>query len=282
MSKRVRSTRGQSSSSQGVSIEKKDIIDWDFLASQGLAQAFFKSINKDPFFGPQWVNLFQTNENVYRELVREFFASFEFDASPCRYDPNHLGVRFRLGGEKKEISLLELGWRIGLYSERQSRESATLSGLKKTVIVKANHFLLGFWPTIGDDGFNVGNTKVAAIRDPRVKIAYLRIATTIAGMFVTWIAQSYGFLTNEMMGALSVEPSPHVFKKKSLISMGVVMKLHNEGCFWPAAREAVEEDEEDDKGDEVAGGGAGHEGAGGSTNMYRNMIQGDWQVHQAR
>ncbi|GJY35549.1 zinc finger, CCHC-type containing protein [Tanacetum coccineum] len=39
--------------------------------------------------------------------------------APNRYDPNHLGVRFRLGGEQKEISLLELGWRIDLYSERK-------------------------------------------------------------------------------------------------------------------------------------------------------------------
>ncbi|GJX81455.1 hypothetical protein Tco_0330936 [Tanacetum coccineum] len=181
--------------------------------------------------------------------------------TPNEYDPNHLGVRFRLRGEQKEISLLELGWRIGLYSERQSRESATLSGLRKGVTVKANHLLLGFWPTIGDDGFNVGNTKVASIRYPRVKLAPCCIATTIAGrkesshrvteidlfhlyciysdevicnipywlakymvgmrekslicggMFVTRIARSYGLLTNEMMRALSVEPSPHVFKK---------------------------------------------------------------------
>ncbi|GJZ23468.1 hypothetical protein Tco_0560927 [Tanacetum coccineum] len=96
------------------------------------------------------------------------------------YDPNHLGVRFRLGGEQKEISLLKLGWIIGLYSEGQSRENATLSGLRKGVTVKANNLLLGFWPTIGDDGFNVGNTKVIAIRDPRVELAHRCIATTIA------------------------------------------------------------------------------------------------------
>ncbi|GKD51175.1 hypothetical protein Tco_1280151 [Tanacetum coccineum] len=243
-------------------IHSEDIIDWDFLANQGLAQAFFESINKDPFFCPQWVNLFQTNKNVYQELAHEFFASFEFDTSPCRYDPNHLGVRFRLGGEQKEISLLELGCRIGLYSERQSRKSATLSGLRKEVTVKANHLLLGFWPTIGDDGFNVGNTKVAAIRDPRVKLAHYCIATTIAGRkesthrvteidlfyfyciysdevvcnipyWLAKIARSYGLLNNEMMGALNVEPSPHVFIKKSLISMGVVIELHNGGCFGP-------------------------------------------------
>ncbi|GKB73741.1 hypothetical protein Tco_0935153 [Tanacetum coccineum] len=141
-------------------IHSGEIIDWEFLASQGLDQAFFESINKDPLSGPQWVNLFQINESVYRELVREFFASFEFDASPCRYDPNHLGVRFRLGGEQREISLLELGWRVGLYSERQSRENATLSRLRKGVTVKANHLLLGFWPIIGDGGFNIGNTKL--------------------------------------------------------------------------------------------------------------------------
>ncbi|GKB42662.1 hypothetical protein Tco_0887604 [Tanacetum coccineum] len=104
----------------------------EFLARQGLDQAFFESINKDPFSGLQWVNLFQISENVYRELVREFFASFEFDAYPYRYDPNHLDVR----------------------------ESATLSGLRKGVTVKANHLLLGFWSTIGDGGFIIGNTKV--------------------------------------------------------------------------------------------------------------------------
>ncbi|GJU44561.1 hypothetical protein Tco_1201827 [Tanacetum coccineum] len=128
-------------------IIRKDLKAKEFLASQGLDQAFFESINKDPFSGPQWVNLFQINENVYRELVHEFLASFEFDASPYRYDPNHLGVRFRLRGEQREISLLELGWR----------------------------------PTIGDGGFNIGNTKVTAIRDPKVKLAHRCIATTIAG-----------------------------------------------------------------------------------------------------
>ncbi|GJZ49826.1 retrotransposon protein, putative, ty1-copia subclass, partial [Tanacetum coccineum] len=224
-----------------------------------------ESINKGPFSSPQWVNLFQTNENVYRELVREFFASFDFDASPCR-------------------------------------ESVTLSGLRKGVTVKANYLLLGFWPTIRDDGFNVGNTKVAAIKDPRVKLAHRSITTTIAGrkkmthrvteidllylyciysnevvcnipywlakymvgmrekslicggMFATRIARSYGLLTSKMIRELSVEPSPH----------------------------AVEEYDEDDEGDEAAGGDAGHEGAGGSADMYHNMIQSDWQVRQAR
>ncbi|GKC42062.1 hypothetical protein Tco_1059784 [Tanacetum coccineum] len=187
------------------------------------------------------------------------------------------------------------------------------------------------WPTIRDGGFNVGNTKVASIRDPRVKLAHRCIATTIAGrketthrvieidiyylyciytpevacnipywlskylkavkdknliyggMLVTKIARSFRLLTNEFRNALSIEPPPHVFKNKSFIAMGVIMELENGMCAWPVVR-AMEEEEDvdDDEGDEAAGGGAGHEEAGGSTAMYRNMSQGDWQVRQAR
>ncbi|GJU87826.1 retrotransposon ORF1, partial [Tanacetum coccineum] len=132
--------------------------------------------------------------------------------------------------------------------------------------------LLEFWPNIRDGCFNVGNTKVKSIRDPKVRLAHRCIATTISGrkesthrvtemdlyylyciytnavicnipywlakylksvrdknliyggMFVTRIARSFGVLTGEMINALSVESPPNVFKKKSLIAMGVIME----------------------------------------------------------
>ncbi|GKB50670.1 retrovirus-related pol polyprotein from transposon TNT 1-94 [Tanacetum coccineum] len=42
-----------------------------------------------------------------------------------------LGITFRLGGERKEMSLLEFRSRVGLYTEQQSRDRATLSGLSR-------------------------------------------------------------------------------------------------------------------------------------------------------
>ncbi|GKA35019.1 hypothetical protein Tco_0721510 [Tanacetum coccineum] len=237
MRKRPRSTRGQSSASQEVSAEERvqrlrifengvhqmryetlarypvhsgDVIDWEFLANQGLEHSFLNSINTDPFSGPQWMNLFRINEPVYRELVWEFFSSFEFDAPPCR---------------------------VGLYTKQQSRDRATLSGLSRAETVKENLMLLKFWPNIGDESFNVGNTKGQELdlwRD-----------------VCTRIARSFRVLTGEMTGALSVEPPPHVFKKKSLIAMGVIMELHNGGCCCTIKREAEDEDEADDEvGDE--------------------------------
>nr|GEU29595.1 hypothetical protein [Tanacetum cinerariifolium] len=169
----------------------------------------------------------------------------------------------------------------------ESRENATLSRLRNGDTVKESRLLMEFWPTIRDGGFNVENIKLASIRDPRIKLAHRCIATTIAerketthrgvrdknliygGMLVTKIARSFGLLTNELRDALSIEPSPHVFKKKSLISMGVIMELQNGMCVWPAPR-AVEEKE---KAEEEAEGDEGHDGAGGFTAMYQNMSQ---------
>ncbi|GKB84576.1 hypothetical protein Tco_0956848 [Tanacetum coccineum] len=183
-----------------------------------------------------------------------------------------------------------------------SMENATLNGLRNGDTVKESHLLMDFWPTIRDGGFNVGNIKVASIRDPRVKLAHHCIATTITGRKETthrvteidlyylyciytpkgcWSLRLLGrleLLTGELRDALSIEPPPHVFKKKSLIAMGVIMELQNRICVWPAPK-AVKEEEE---AEEEAEGDEGHDGAGGSTSMHRNISQGDWQVRQAR
>ncbi|GKG33460.1 hypothetical protein Tco_0433619, partial [Tanacetum coccineum] len=89
---------------------------------------------------------------------------------------------------------------------------------------------------------------------------------------------SFGLLTNELRDALSIEPLPHMFKKKSLIEMGVLMELQNRICVWPAPR-AVKKEKEVEK---EAEGDAGHEWVRGSTDIYHNMSQGDLQVRQAR
>ncbi|GJV78039.1 hypothetical protein Tco_1509623 [Tanacetum coccineum] len=208
MSKRDRSTRGHASSSREetmeekvrkfglfdnedhqmnynnlarCSIHSKDVVDWEFLSNKGLAQSFFDSINTDPFSRPQGANLFQINEPIFHELVREFFASFEFDTTPCRYEPLHKGVIFRLGGVEREMSLLEFGWRISLYFERESRDVATLSGLRNAETVNSTRLTHSFWPSIGGGMFNVGNTKAQSIRNPRVKVAHRCITMTITG-----------------------------------------------------------------------------------------------------
>ncbi|GJR39950.1 hypothetical protein Tco_1215634 [Tanacetum coccineum] len=224
------------------------------------------------------------------------------------------------------MSLLELGWRDSLYSKRESRDVATLSGLRGAKTVNSTHLTHLFWPSIGDSRFNVGNTKVKSIRNPRIKLAHRCITMTIAGrkettnhvteidlfylycifgegvvcnipywlakylksikdksvifegMFVIRIARSFGLLTKEMVSVLRRKPPLHVYRKTSLVKIGVIMELHEGECCWPATREIMEEGEGDD---EEGDGEGGNEGVGGSVDIYFNMSQGDWEVHQA-
>ncbi|GKD36199.1 hypothetical protein Tco_1251708, partial [Tanacetum coccineum] len=205
------------------------------------------------------------------------------------YDLLHKGVTFRLGGVEREMSLLELGWRVGLYSKRESGDVATLSKLRGALTANSSRLNHLFWPSIGDDRYNVGNTKAKSIRNPRIKLAHRCITMIITGrketthrvtkidlfylycifgerivcdipywlakylksirekgmifrgMFVTKIARSFGLLTEEMVSVLSREPPLHVYRKTSLIKMGVIMELHEGECFWPATREVVGE-----------------------------------------
>ncbi|GKB91281.1 hypothetical protein Tco_0963553 [Tanacetum coccineum] len=139
-----------------------------------------------------------------------------------RYEPLHKGVTFRLGGVEREMSLLEFGWRVGLYTERESRDVMTLSGLRRAETVNSTHLTHLFWPSIGDDKFNVGNTKAKSIRDPRIKLAH---------------------------------------QKKSVVKMGVIMELHKGESCWPATRGVIEEDEGDDEEGDGEGGNEGDEGS---------------------
>ncbi|GKA35270.1 hypothetical protein Tco_0721761 [Tanacetum coccineum] len=129
----------------------------------------------------------------------------------------------------------------------QSIEDTTLSRLRDCNTVREDRLLMEFWPRIGNGMFNVGNTK--GMREKNL---------IYGGMLVTRIARLLGLLTNEWRSALSVEPQPHVFKKKSLIAIGVIMELHDGMCVWPGNMAVEEEDDKgDDEGDEGAGGDAG-------------------------
>ncbi|GJW07233.1 hypothetical protein Tco_1569656 [Tanacetum coccineum] len=249
MSKRARNTRGQASSSREETMEEKVLLSHSSTLSTPI-------------------------------------PSLDHNG----YEPLHKGVTFRLGGVEKEMSLLEFGWRVDLYAERESRDGATLNGLGRAEMVNYTHLTHLFWPSIGDDGFNVGNTKAKSIRDPRIKLAHRCITMTITGrkettnrvteidlfylycIYREGIAWSFGFLTEEMISVLNREPPPHIYRKKSLVKMGIIMELHEGECCWSATRGVVEEDKGDDEEGDVQG---GNEGVGGSVDIYRNMSAGD-------
>ncbi|GKE08236.1 hypothetical protein Tco_1411787, partial [Tanacetum coccineum] len=193
MSKRSRSTMGHASSSHNETMEEK-------------VHKFRLFDNED--------HQMNYNTLVGRSIHSGDVVDWEFLSNKglAQYDPLHKGAKFRLGGMEREMHLLEFGWIVG-----QSREVARLSGLRNDVMVNATHFTHMFWPTIGDDGYNVGNTKAKSIRNPRIRLSHRCLTMNITR------------------------------RKETTHRMGVIMELHEVGCYWPATREVTGEDGGDDE-----------------------------------
>ncbi|GJY65176.1 hypothetical protein Tco_0466636 [Tanacetum coccineum] len=132
-----------------------------------------------------------------------------------------LGIQFRLGEEQRSLLLVEFGWRVGLYYENEGGEIDMGISLQNALTVREEHRLLEFWRPLGM-GFTQRITLTnlfflyrihkegAVCNIPFWLARYLSGVrdggVVCGGIYVTWLAQSFGILTRSMMGALNVEP----------------------------------------------------------------------------
>ncbi|GJS52603.1 zinc finger, CCHC-type containing protein [Tanacetum coccineum] len=274
LSVQTRSTRGYASSSRNEIMEEK-------------VRMFELFDNEDHQMN--YNNLARRSIHSEDVLDWELLSNKDF----AQYDPLHKDVTFRLGGVEREMPLLEFGWRVVLYSEMESRDVATVSGLRNAETVNATHLTHMFWPTIGDGGYNVRKIKAKSIRNPRIKLAHRCITMTITGrkettnhvteidLFYLYCIFREGVVCNIpywLANVLNRKTPSHVYRKTSLIKMGVIMELYEVSVVGRLLERLGEGGGNDEEGD----GEGGNEGIGGSVDIYRNMSQGDWQVHQAR
>nr|GEX26604.1 hypothetical protein [Tanacetum cinerariifolium] len=89
------------------------------------------------------------------------------------------------------------------------------------------------------------------------------------GMFVTRIAWSFRFLTNAIVDAFSVELRARTFKKKSLVTIEIVMEFDGGNCYWITTQGIGEGDEIEEEAEGFAG-------------AYQDMSRGDCQDRQGR
>ncbi|GKA51995.1 zinc finger, CCHC-type containing protein [Tanacetum coccineum] len=141
ISNRARNTIGQASSSREETMEEK-------VRKFGLFNYEDHQMNYDNLAG--------------RSIHLRGVVDWEFLSNKgiSQYEPLHKGVTFRLGEVENEMSLLELGWRVGLYFERESRDVVTLISLRRAETVNSTHLTHLFWPSIRDDMFNVKKSLV--------------------------------------------------------------------------------------------------------------------------
>ncbi|GJR65734.1 hypothetical protein Tco_0011799 [Tanacetum coccineum] len=191
--------------------------------NEGWNDAFNSEEVSFNYENPDVKQLLGIMEHKVDTLMKNAISLMGKSESVFQYDPLHKGIKFRLGGMEREMHLFEFGWRVGLYSERESQEVATLSGLRNADFKDQACSSLPHNDHHGKEGNHLTKT--------------------------------------------------------SLIKMGVIMELHEGECCWPATIEVTGEGGGDDEEGDREG---GNKVIGGSTDIYRNMSQGEWQVHQAQ
>nr|GFA97489.1 hypothetical protein [Tanacetum cinerariifolium] len=237
MSKRARSTRGKPphltkrqwkfglfdhedhqinyNNLVGRSIYLGDVVDWELLYNKGLAQSFFNSINTDAFSGPQWresrvATILSDMRNVKTVNSSHFTPLFW---------PNIGDEGFNVGNIKAK-SIRDR--RIKLAHRCITM---TIAGRKETTNCVPEIDLFFLYCIYGE-GFvcNIPYWLTKYLKGIKDK------SVIFERMFVTKIAWSFGLLTDEMVSVLNREPPPHVYRKTSLVKIGVIMELYGGEC----------------------------------------------------
>ncbi|GKE48424.1 hypothetical protein Tco_1479682, partial [Tanacetum coccineum] len=158
MSKRARSTRGQASSSHEETMEERSA---NLDCSITKTVKCIMTTSSGALFTPEMLLIRSSSQT--RVLLRHSLTP-----SIRILSPDHNGSTFFKSTIPSSASLfvnslphsnLILLPAVGLYSEWESREVATLSKLRRALMVNSSHLNYLFWPSIGDGGYNVGNTK---------------------------------------------------------------------------------------------------------------------------
>ena len=70
-------------------------------------------------------------EPIFKELVVEFIASYEFDEDEAWRDMAFIPIKYRIGGQWRELSVINLAVSLGLYTENEVRHRAFLPFLNR-------------------------------------------------------------------------------------------------------------------------------------------------------
>ena len=77
-------------------------------------------------------------EPIFKVLVIEFIASYEFDDDAARKDNTSKPIKYRLGGHWQELSVVDLAIHLGLYIEDDIRHRAFQTFLEHCAVWKSD------------------------------------------------------------------------------------------------------------------------------------------------
>ena len=127
-----------------------------------------------------WKRALNLREPICKELVIEFIASYEFDEDTARRDSTSRPIKYRLGGQWQELSVVNLAVHLGLYIEEEVRHRAFQTFLDRCALWKSDQTNLSeIWAELGLGPFSAPNTKVRRLKYPDHRVIHQMLVNTV-------------------------------------------------------------------------------------------------------
>lgn len=124
-----------------------------------------------------WKRLFEIQYVVYRELVIEFLAMVAF----CRKISamENRNITFCLGGEWRELSLVELAIRTEIYLPNEVHTDSYLEFITGSIKVTKAFKAETYWRDIANGAYHKGTAQETDIQSPIHRLLHRLITNTI-------------------------------------------------------------------------------------------------------
>lgn len=161
-----------------------DALDWEWLGGaryeEELAPYLVKKFNHNGVFltCDGWNRLFRIQEPVYQELCWEYFSTVSFRGGNDYYNPGN--IKFCLGGEYCQCSMVELSWRLGIYDQQLVNTPEF-----GTFLEHCHQFFLDgvrgdlWWSTIAKKMYIAKSAQEGSIQSPTHRLIHRVISSTI-------------------------------------------------------------------------------------------------------
>nr|GEU99492.1 hypothetical protein [Tanacetum cinerariifolium] len=183
------------------------IINWDVLNQMGcdgeiddMLRIRLHEVGSDEeiFTSVAWIRAFNVNEPIYVELCHEFYSTYKFN-EVCAGDElqSKKIIRFRLGGQAHNLTLLEFSQRLGLYQVTELEEKGFniyfAGGLRSD-----EHFnVQDYWLSISrEEHLGLSRSHTSTIRNPILRVIHKMITYGLC-------QRTTGVLTEDVIRSLS-------------------------------------------------------------------------------
>ncbi|KAI3690625.1 hypothetical protein L2E82_48769 [Cichorium intybus] len=162
-------------------IHKKDIhvppcLDWEYAATIGLQHRlapFTTKIHAETGFTCHaWDRLFYFEEPIFREITVQF--------EQYRDLSDRTALFFRLGGVSRECSVMELGIRLGLYTQEETALPIFSTFFEACLRIPPEEFRVAdVWGALANEAFDSHTAVESMLRSPVHRVLHRLIASTV-------------------------------------------------------------------------------------------------------